>query len=136
MAKSSSLKNELLSILIKAARWRISKPLVNFFFKYMDHFLPVDRLHENTHWVAFHHPQPNYPFHVLILPKDGLASLTEAPEDSPQLYADLFRIVKILIKENQLEKHGYRLISNGGPNQTIPQWHWHLVSDAPGVTHA
>ena len=134
--KSFSLKTELLSVLLKAARWPIAKPLVTFFFKHMDHILPVDRLHENAHWIAFHHPQPDYPFHVLILPKDGLASLTEAPADSPQLYADLFAIAKILIEENQLERIGYRLISNGGPNQAVPQWHWHLVSDAPGETNA
>lgn len=136
MAKSSSLKTELLSVLLKAARWRISKPLVKFFFKYMDHFLFVERLHENAHWVAFHHPQPDYPFHVLILAKGGLVSLTEAPPDSPHLYAELFEIVKILIKEFQLEKNGYRLISNGGPHQTIPQWHWHLISDNPGDSDA
>lgn len=136
MAKSSSLKTELLSVLLKAARWRISKPLVNFFFKYMDHLLPVERLYENTHWVAFRHPQPEYPFHVLILARGGLVSLTEAPLDSPHLYADLFEIVKMLIKEYQLEKNGYRLISIGGPYQAVPQWHWHLVSDSPGVTNA
>lgn len=131
MAKSSSLKTELLKLLLHAARWQITKPLVIFFFKHMDHFLPVDRLRENAHWVAFRHPKPNYPFHVLILPKDGLVSLAEAPADSPQLYADLFEIVKFLVEENDLERLGYRLISNGGPNQSIPQWHWHLVSDTP-----
>lgn len=136
MAKSSFLKTELLTVFLKAARWRISKPLVNFFFKHMDHFLPVERLHENKYWVAFHHPQPAYPFHILILAKGGLASLTEAPPDSPYLYADLFEMVKTLIKKYHLEENGYRLISNGGPNQAVPQWHWHLVSDTPGVTNA
>ena len=136
MAKSFSLKTELLSFLLQAARWQISKPLVTFFFKHMDHFLPVERLHENTHWMAFHHPQPEYPFHILILAKGGLASLSDAPADSPHLYADLFAIVKILIEEYQLEKHGYRMISNGGPNQAVPQWHWHLVSDTPGEINA
>ena len=103
----------------------------------------MDPLCENVHWAAFHHPQPEYPVHILILPKQEISSLPNAPSDDPQLYADLILIVQRLISNFHLESHGYRLITNGGQHQTIPIWHWHLVceaacqgSDDPGVNHA
>ena len=52
------------------------------------------------------------------------------PDDDLELGSDLFLIVKELITQFHLAEKGYRLITNGGFNQTIPQWHWHLVSDA------
>jgi len=134
MARSSSLKSKLLRFLIKAARWHPLRSLVPFFFKYMENFISVDRLHENEHWIAFHHPQPDYPLHILILPKQALTSLMTAPLDT-NLYADLIGIVQTLVTDFQLEARGYRLITNGGPNQTIPQWHWHLISESAGDSY-
>jgi len=134
MARSSSLKSKLLRFLIKAARWRPFRPFVALFFKHMDKLLPVQRLRENVHWMAFYHPQPDYPLHILILPKQALTSLMAAPL-VPDLYTDLMSIVQMLVTDFQLEARGYRLITNGGPNQTIPQWHWHLISESAGDSY-
>lgn len=134
MARSYSLKNKFLLLLLHAGRLRPFHPLVTFFFNHMDSFLPVDRCYESTHWVAFHHPQPEYPLHILILPKQSLPSLTAAPLVGG-LYTDLIETVQSLVADFDLETHGYRLITNGGPNQTVPQWHWHLVSEKAGKSH-
>ena len=115
--------------LLAAARWRPLSALIRFFFKHMNQMLPVDRLCENADWLAFHHPQPDYSLHILILPKQGLANLSEAAAAGSGFYLSLFEIVRLLIKRFDLERYGYRLITNGGPNQAIPQWHWHLVSE-------
>ena len=130
--RKSSIKTRLLSFLLKAARLRIARPLVSIVFRNMDKFIPIDRLCENEYWMAFHHPTPEYPLHILIIPKQGLPALIEATHCPPEFYRAFFDLVRILILENDLEKLGYRLISNGGPNQSIPQWHWHLISDSPG----
>ena len=132
MGKLSSLKTKALTLLLRAARWRFLQPLVRLFFHHMDHFLTADRLDENAHWVAFHHPAPAYPLHILLVPKRAIPSLTAAPTDTPGLYADLFTLVQSLIRAFDLESKGYRLITNGGPHQTIPQWHCHLISEAGG----
>jgi histidine triad (HIT) family protein len=136
MARSFLVKTEFLSLLVNAARLRGARPLVRFFFNHMERFLPVDRLHENTSWVAFNHPQPNYALHILILPKSGVVSLEDAKIESCEFYSDLFQIVQSLILDYQLHIHGYRLITNGGSNQSIPQWHWHLISEDYGGNHA
>jgi histidine triad (HIT) family protein len=143
MARSALLKAETLSLLLAAARWHPLRPLVAFFYRHMNRFLPLDRLGENTHWMAVHHPRPEYALHILILPKQAIPALTHAPSSDPGLYADLFLLVGQMIHQFDLETSGYRLITNGGPNQTIPIWHWHLVceasckgSDDPGDSHA
>ena len=89
----------------------------------------------NEHWVAFYHPQPDYPLHILIVPKQHLASIAEALGQSAAFHQDFYEIVHTLISDFDLESVGYRLISNGGPNQVIPQWHWHLISDHEQESH-
>lgn len=135
MAELSSLKTKLLALGLKAARCPIFRPLVQFSFNHMDTFLPVERLAENDHWVAFHHPQPDYALHILIIPKAGIPTLMAAPLESGEPFLALLALVQSLIAKFNLEKVGYRLITNGGPNQTIPQWHWHLISAAWQETH-
>ena len=119
----------MLKALLAIARWRPLAPVIRFLFKQMNPLLPVDRLYENDDWMAFHHPQPDYPLHILILHTQGFAKLSEAPTDQPALFTSLFEIIKNLIKQFDLDSRGYRLITNGGPNQLIPQWHWHLISE-------
>jgi len=119
----------LLKTLLTIARWRPLGPVIRFLFRHMNPLLPVERLNENNDWMAFHHPQPDYPLHILILPKQGFTRLSEVPTGQPALFTSLFEIINSLIKQFDLESRGYRLITNGGPNQLIPQWHWHLISE-------
>lgn len=104
--------------------------MVSFFYCYMVDLLPLDRLRENAHWVASLHPRPDYPLHILILPKRDIPSLACAPGHDPSLYADLFLIVQELISDYHLQDSAYRLVTNGGENQSIPIWHWHLICEA------
>ena len=124
-----SLKTRLISFLFKLAGIPWLKPLVVIFFNHMNQFLPIDRLYEGEFWEAFHHPNPSYPLHILMLPKSAIPSLVQAPKNQIDFYSDLFSIIQHLIQDFNLEERGYRLITNGGPNQSLPQWHWHLISE-------
>jgi histidine triad (HIT) family protein len=94
----------------------------------MSFALPVRRLRETETLLAFHHPRPAYPVHILLVPKKALAGLEAiGPDDGPFL-ADLVAAVQSLISELNLEAAGYRLIANGGRFQDVPQLHFHLIS--------
>jgi histidine triad (HIT) family protein len=143
MARSPLPRSKILSLAFAVARARLLRPWVTFFYPHMQRFLPLERLAENPYWMAVYHPQPEYPLHILILPKQSISCLTDAPNDDPRLCADLMLIVQRLISDFQLKDRGYRLITNGGGNQSIPIWHWHLVCEEPcqgsddsGVNHA
>jgi histidine triad (HIT) family protein len=77
--------------------------------------------------MAFHHPKPSYPFHVLIVPKKAVASLNEFDPTDTAFLADLYSTVQNLVNEFQLP--AYRLIVNGGEYQDFPQLHFHLISE-------
>ncbi len=102
----------------------------------MSSTLPLDRIYESQGWVAFRHPNPSYPFHVLLVPKRAIPSLTDLKDDDAPLLAELVEVVKIVIKQYGLENQGYRLIANGGPSQAIPQLHFHLVSESQSAGEA
>ena len=91
--------------------------------------LPLDRLAETGTLVAFRHPQPAYPFHVLIVPKKQVASLESLDPADSVFLSDLYATVQKLVKQFDLGEGGYRLIVNGGKFQDFPHLHFHLISD-------
>ena len=94
----------------------------------MSFAVPVKRLRETETLLAFHHPQPSYPVHVLIVPKKAIASLDELTSADDPFLAEVFRVSQELVKELDLAQSGYRLIVNGGEYQDVPQLHFHLIS--------
>jgi histidine triad (HIT) family protein len=101
-------------------------------FAHMSFAIPVQRLRETSTLLAFHHPRPSYPLHILLVPKRNYRSLLDVePQDSAFL-GDLLRTVQDLVREFGLEQGGYRLVANGGSNQDVPILHFHLISDTFG----
>ena len=102
---------------------------IGWMFEHMSFAIPVHRLRETDTLLAFEHPKPSYPVHILIVPKKAIASMMAiAPADAAFL-TDVYQTVQILVAEYQLEVNGYRLICNGGAHQDVPQLHFHLVSE-------
>ena len=122
--------------MVYLARSPLLRHLVGWVFATMSFALPVHRLRETRTLIAFYHPRPIYPVHVLLVPKKALPSLAEISPEDQEFLVDLFECVQSLVAELNLEPYGYRLIANGGKYQDIPQLHFHLVSEktdsAPG----
>ena len=98
----------------------------------MSFAIPARRLREKETLLAFYHPKPSYPFHVLLVPKQAVSSLMQLNPSSAFL-ADLVVTVQSLVAEFQLS--AYHLIVNGGEYQAFPQLHFHLVSDSLKIDH-
>src|SRR5512143_3261197 len=111
------------------ARSRPGRRLVAFSFAKMDFLIPVKRLRDTANWLAFHHPSPAYPLHILIVPKREIAGIQEITPAEQELLVELFQIVQSLVAEFNLDATGYRLVTNGGKYQDIPLLHFHLISD-------
>lgn len=78
--------------------------------------------------AAFHHPEPGYPVHILVVPKRLIKDISEISKADNQFLIDLFETVSNLVGEYNLEEGGYRLVVNGGKNQDIPLLHFHLIA--------
>jgi histidine triad (HIT) family protein len=92
--------------------------------------IPVERLRETNSLMAFFHPRPDYPIHVIFVPKKAIRSLADLDPADPFL-ADLVSAVQSLVVEYHLP--AYRLIVNGGEYQEFPHLHFHLISDTSNV---
>jgi histidine triad (HIT) family protein len=101
-------------------------------FEHLNAFLPVNRVLETQHLLAFRHPKPAYPIHILIVPKKSISDLTglaaQPVEYRSALMDELLYCVRELVLVLKLEKPGYRLIVNGGGYQDVGELHFHLVS--------
>jgi histidine triad (HIT) family protein len=116
------------TLLLHLARFRISQWLIGWGFAHMSFALPVHRLRETSTLIAFHHPKPSYPIHILIVPKQALASFSDLKPGDTGFLADLVVTVQELVSELKLEQRGYRLIVNGGQYQDVALLHFHLIS--------
>jgi histidine triad (HIT) family protein len=115
--------------MLRIARSPLGRRIMGWLFTHMSFVIPVHRLRETDTLIAFYHPKPSYPFHVLLVPKRALGSLMALSPADAAFTADLFATVQSLVTEFKLEATGYRLICNGGPYQDVPQLHFHLVAD-------
>jgi histidine triad (HIT) family protein len=116
-------------MLRRLARTRLAGKLIAWMLAHMSFLIPAKRLHETATLVAFYHPQPSYPVHILIVPKRAIASLMDLTPDDQPFLVDLFTCVRELVQELHLDEGGYRLIANGGNFQDIAQLHIHLIAE-------
>jgi len=113
--------------LFRLANTSFGRFLTAWILAHMSFAIPVKRLRETDALLAFPHPQPEHPFHVIILPKQAIASFADLDPLDPFL-AGLVTVVQSLVAEYHLP--AYRLIVNGGAYQEFPHLHFHLISDA------
>jgi histidine triad (HIT) family protein len=117
-----------MKLFFRLANSPVGRFLTGWIFAHMSFAIPARRLRETDTLLAFHHPQPDHPFHVILLPKKDIRSLTDLDPLDPFL-ADLIMVVQSLVAEYHLP--AYRLLVNGGAYQEFPHLHFHLISESP-----
>ena len=103
----------------------------NIFAKILDNSLSTKILLENEHAIAFNDIAPQAPIHILIIPKGKYIKYDDfINQASKEEIIHFFTLINQLIKNYDLEKTGYRLITkekkNG--NQEVPHLHFHLLA--------
>jgi len=111
------------------ARLSPIRAAVGWMFAHMSFAIPVKKLRQTATLLAFYHPHPAYAVHILIVPKRAIADLGDLDESDQEFLLDLVLVVQSLVDEFNLKDTGYRLVSNGGKYQDIPQLHFHLISE-------
>lgn len=92
--------------------------------------LPTDLVYEDEEVVAFRDIQPAAPVHVLVVPREHLASLDELEERHEALGGRLLRAVAEVARREGVAEGGYRTVVNTGKDggQTVPHLHLHLLA--------
>ena len=125
----SVVRSRIAKMLFKIARSRVGDAIIGWSFAKTSHLLPVNKVYETDKVIAFYHPQPSYPLHILIVPKRAIGSFLDLAGSDAPLLSDIVGVAQHLVRELRLLEKGYRLLVNGGPYQDVGQIHFHLISD-------
>ena len=90
--------------------------------------IPAKRLYEDELSLAFADIHPQAPTHILIIPKQHIASTAHADQALAPLLGHLIAKAAHIAREAGLGK-GYRLVINTGEDggQTVDHLHVHLL---------
>ena len=106
----------------------------NVFARILRGEVPCNKVFENEWVLAFHDIAPKAPVHVLIIPRQAYVSFMDFhTKASPDEIVGVMRSVGEVARHMGLEKNGYRLITNAGPDsgQEVPHFHIHLLGGKP-----
>ncbi|MCD6422069.1 histidine triad nucleotide-binding protein [bacterium] len=91
--------------------------------------LPAKIRYEDEEVIAFDDINPKAKIHILIVPKEHIASIAEAEEKHQTLLGKLLWVAKKLAEELKINRSGYKIVINTGKDggQIIPHLHLHLL---------
>lgn len=90
--------------------------------------IPSNKVYENEKVLAFHDLSPQAPVHILVIPKEHIASAAEVNIQNSAQIADIFEAAALIAKEQKLDE-GYRIVTNIGSHggQSVAHLHFHLL---------
>ena len=101
----------------------------NIFSKIINKEISCDLIYEDEKVIFFHDIRPQTKIHILGIPKVDVVNLSEFVQtcDEEEVYYFFQKIYEI-VKKFDLQKTGYRLITNEGKdsNQEVPHFHVHI----------
>ncbi len=100
------------------------------FCRIIEKKIPAKIVHEDEYSIAFEDINHQAPVHVLIVPKKHIADIHSIVATDREVIGHLFFIAKTLASKRGLDKGGYRMVINNGPDagQSVFHIHLHLLS--------
>ena len=93
--------------------------------------LKADDVYEDDHALAFRDIHPQAPTHILVIPRQPIARLSEAGEGDTELLGHLLQVARKVAKQQRLGD--FRLVVNdgAGAGQTVFHLHIHVLGGRP-----
>lgn len=90
--------------------------------------IEVPVCYENDQVFAFHHTNPIWEHHIVLLPKKHVESLIALEEADNELLLELMRAAKALAGDLMARCGAARVYTNLGDYQSSKHLHWHIGS--------
>lgn len=92
--------------------------------------IPADKVYQDEYVVAFRDINPLATIHIVVVPKQCCLHFHNIKDD---IFIHLMSAIKKIIKQENLETLGYRLVNNNGTHggQTVNHVHFHLLGGNP-----
>lgn len=95
--------------------------------------VPANILYSSEHVLAFADIKPVAPVHLLVIPKQHIASLAELHTQHRDMLAEFMLGLHTVAREHNLDGSGYRVVINTGSQagQEIMHLHAHILGGRP-----
>ena len=102
------------------------------FCKIINGEIPSQLVYEDEAVYAFRDVAPQAPVHILVVPREHIASVSDLSAENSHLAAKCLEAAAKIAEIEGLGS-GYRVISNTGPDagQTVFHLHFHLLGGKP-----
>ena len=99
------------------------------FCRIADGAIPATIVREDEHTIAFRDLDPKAPLHVLVIPRDHIASINDIVDDDGPVMGALLLAARDVARSEGVAEGGYRLVVNTGAaaHQTVPHVHLHVL---------
>ncbi len=101
----------------------------NIFIDIIKGKLKVDFIYKDKYVIAFNDIKPLSPIHIIIIPRKYIKNMNYINSNNVFILSKMLLVVNKLVKYNNIDKKGYRIIINcnkdGG--QEIDYLHIHLL---------
>ena len=90
--------------------------------------IDADVIHSSDGIVAFRDINPEAPTHLLVIPREHVASVADLTASHKEVLAEVFEVIRALAVSESIET-GYRVVTNVGPDagQSVDHLHFHLL---------
>lgn len=98
------------------------------FCKIVNGEILAKKAYEDENVLAFYDLEPQAPVHILIIPKEHIASAAEIDENNSAVVSKVFEAAAKIAKQLDL-KDGFRIVNNCGPcaGQSVMHLHFHML---------
>ncbi len=96
------------------------------FCNIVDGKIPTDKVYEDERYMAFKDINPKAPVHILIIPKEHIEYLLDINDNNKHIIGDMAQIANKIAKQVNIDKSGYRILINNGPDSGQEVFHLHM----------
>jgi histidine triad (HIT) family protein len=91
--------------------------------------IPSKIVYQDEDVVAFEDINPQAPKHILLIPRQHIASIDDLTLNDGPILAKLFITAQKLAHDMGIDESGYRFLTNVGPDagQSVFHLHFHLL---------
>lgn len=100
------------------------------FCKIVEGTIPSTKVFEDEFVLAFRDIEPQAPEHIIIIPKEHIASANEITAENSAIISKVFEAAARISADLGFAEKGYRIVNNCGEDggQTVGHIHFHLLA--------
>jgi histidine triad (HIT) family protein len=91
--------------------------------------IPAKEVFRDEEIVAFEDIRPVAPTHILVIPKEHIPTVHDLRPDQAPMLMRMVQVANQIADERNIDREGYRVVINKGPQagQTVYHLHLHLL---------